>query len=839
MNDSMSQYTLFTQQHLIDEALVALNGDKKPCCIMLKGASGTGKSFVATQISKQWSKTNAENQIVHIQCESVLMNTHYHPLINAVSPLKLHGSPHPFVTKSIGELARGIPVAGDLVSFLIETLSNFNSQEKQKEIRYLGSVEQLLIHDLSNIVRNGNLLIILDDIQWIDEKSLEFIELISKEPFLTTFPLFRLIKFIFIQNTDQEFRYQETYESLTRRLSVAEFNLTLIPKHRYIDSLRRFGFTGELKEDTLHFLYSCTGGHLALIKKLSEYLSSSQQNPNAVIDIESFNQEEDSKRIFIEKLLLYKLSELGATGKQISEILEFASVIGMSFSYEELLCISKEREEVLKEIIAKAREIQLITEQTSTNVFSHEIIREFFANRLENKKFSHYVSFASCLAKLKPSDYATRATYLFESGQPELASEIYILEVLKNERESIEPSPLILQRISKFAQSREVLSFLDSMRLAYAYFHKGKYLEAKSILAGTEDLLPEKLVAEKYYLLSLCYLKTMDKEDLMTAKQFLSNWDQLELSESEIWLRLTATLMTVSANIDDIDGAKFVERKLMLHLAGRKKYDASSDYYLNILRRKSNALHINEIACNRTEKSIEYFSGESKSSIVFPVQYYYSLCNHSANLLARGDFLEAFTFSKGCLNLIKEYPYVRFIEPQIPSSNYIVSGFLSNLIPSTDAVNLFEQIQVYEDGIADSILIKNNHYVVAIHNNLLDDAYRGFKQLHQLTKAPSFDMYYKYFVESNLTLLEYVMGNVEFAKTSWKALYTSIPNIPDKIFLQRRHEIIDSALKEVATGDWRVFDKYISEKFPTELGKSWKFYGRGFMFSDIQLWYES
>jgi tetratricopeptide (TPR) repeat protein len=360
------------------------------------------------------------------------------------------------------------------------------------------------------------------------------------------------------------------------------------------------------------------------------------------------------------------------------------------------------------------------------------------------------------------------------------------------------------------------------------------------MLERLEDIVPGILVAEKCYLLSLCYLKTMDHKDLVKSREILSGWDEFLLSETEIWLRLNTTLMSVYACLYDMDSAKKIERSIMKCLQERTSYDSSTGYYINIIRRKASSLYISEVACNRTAKSIEYFSAmDDQMKFVYPLQYYYSINNHAANLITSGDFIEAFKFSKEALSVPNRIDNVHFPEYEIPSSNYIVSGLLSQNFSNQEALQLFKEVYNKNGTTADTILIANNYGVIEILNGNLNTAYILFKELYDSIKDSNIDCYYKYFIGSNLALLRHSLGDKEQALTEWAMLSQLIPPIPDQVFLKRRHDILLQALSDIPSNSWELIDSFITDNYPKELGRQWAYFGRGFLFSDIQIWYES
>jgi hypothetical protein len=66
------------------------------------------------------------------------------------------------------------------------------------------------------------------------------------------------------------------------------------------------------------------------------------------------------------------------------------------------------------------------------------------------------------------------------------------------------------------------------MKEAYKDFNDGNYRMARRKLEALEDIYPEILIAEKYYLLSLCTSKNLNAEDLIRSKNYLIDWESPE-----------------------------------------------------------------------------------------------------------------------------------------------------------------------------------------------------------------------------------------------------------------------------------------------------------------------
>ena len=98
-----------------------------------------------------------------------------------------------------------------------------------------------------------------------------------------------------------------------------------------------------------------------------------------------FNATYENNKQYLSTVLEKRLKEFGADSTQILKALEYASIIGITFSVYELRNITESTENEIKKIIADTSKLT-ITEQTETFDyirFSHDIIREIFKTKVE------------------------------------------------------------------------------------------------------------------------------------------------------------------------------------------------------------------------------------------------------------------------------------------------------------------------------------------------------------------------------------------------------------------------------------------------------------------------
>lgn len=837
MRDSFNP---LSHERVINEIISAIsekgNEDRH---YLIRGLSGSGKSHLAGSIAQRWREKDNGNRTIYLSGDIGHSDRPFYPFLSNVNPV-VKKSVRDIVVGGSVELAKGIPYAGDLVGYLIDTISNNKSRKRKESVHYLSDIEQRLLIDLEKNATTGKTMLIADNIHWWDAAALNLLFLLIDRILDDEYPNFEGITIIGVYTDEQEVVSQRQINRLLEDKRFLHHAISQIDETNFLKAIQLFGYSGNLSGEIVHILFSITGGHLLLVKKLAEYLDSSPDNLKINYHLTNFNDER-WRITFIEDLLSYRLKTLGVQYAQVIELLEIASIIGISFSYQELLCISKEDERKYIEIIDKASQSTLIVGTQNQRSFAHDFIREFFLSRLNNKKALYSKQFSECLTILRPSDYFTRAKHVLDSGNIEDSLALYIVGYLKNLRDGHVADQAIVSRMNHLLPDSNLTELFQSLKSAYEYFFKGDFKLAISTLNSIEDIYSKKLIAEKYYLLSLCLSRPMENHLFKEAIKCLEGWESLKTEESEIWLRIMSTKLIMHAHLSDFDSAKSIEKIIMLYLSERVKYDPSANENINILRRKSGSIHVTEIASERTKKSVEFFSAKDANGILkSPVQSYMASTNHSGNLICLGDYEEAFSYAKVTIDTITQNPSIVFPKHFIPSNNYILSGLLSKLFSPKQALKMYENLTDSIEGQGDHLLVQTNVAVVYALNNELETAHSILSHIFaKSVKSIELDLYYQYYIKSNLAAIKLLRGERDIARNLWDALNSKIPSIPEFHFLKRRHQLLSESFISSEINDPVVWQSHLLKQYPMELGKAWAFLGQGFLFSDLQFWSES
>jgi hypothetical protein len=139
----------------------------------------------------------------------------------------------------------------------------------------------------------------------------------------------------------------------------------------------------------------------------------------------------------------------------------------------------------------------------------------------------------------------------------------------------------------------------------------------------------------------------------------------------------------------------------------------------------------------------------------------------------------------------------------------------------------------------DRILIQNNYAVSLIQTERIEDAKALLQSAYDgLNRDAGSDEYHRYFVGNNLAALLALGGDVGSATRIWTEAGQGMDGYYPAVreTLKRRHKFISEALQRAPQMTIEQFDRCLFESHPQQLGPQWKFYGRGFLFTDVQFW---
>jgi hypothetical protein len=226
-----------------------------------------------------------------------------------------------------------------------------------------------------------------------------------------------------------------------------------------------------------------------------------------------------------------------------------------------------------------------------------------------------------------------------------------------------------------------------------------------------------------------------------------------------------------------------------------------------------------------------------------PLEYYFALNNHIANTMVCGQFGDSYNYANQVLQLVRNYRgLVTFPRIEVVLNNYALSGLLDNQLSSSRALTVFESIVTAPNRLSysDRILIEINRALLCAITDDFQTASDHLQRLRRkLQDEENIEIYYDYYIASNLMVIEHLQGNTQAAIGLWYET-EDLPAIGDMIYYKRRHRILKKLIEDqIQTNGLDWMDAIHSIDPFQETDDAWGFYGKGYLFSDIQFWSES
>ena len=650
--------------------------------ISLSGKSGIGKSFLIQKLVEEIKEKYA-CPICYIKGDQFCQAREYYCIKKALTQLTLHYEQDQNAKNLAADLFKDIPYIGTVSSKIISNKLH-NQEIEQKNSSYFFNEEELeIIFRLNYLFDKKYSLIVCDNLQYFDVKSLELLYLlVTSNQYWNTF--FSKCQMLFVYTEMDERRdafIQKIYSTCTSK----QIKMSVVCYEDINKILKNFGCKVYIAEEIKRILFKLSDGHLEIIKHISSQMTLDQ---NRAIITDKENKAEE----FLEELINNKLKDLGASGNQIAELLEYASLIGKSFSNDELSRIVELNKQDFYDSIKRSNEMELISSQEKYSIFSHDIIQLLFHKRADKRYIYYYERIKKCIKELYPSEYERRIEIEQKLGDYSAAAIlIALLSAKKNYNFDFEEKSYI--KLLSFQP--DIKEFLQDMQNAYTEYLAENYKKTLSILNSIDDLLPIELLAERDLLKAITLTKILNEQSRQMAISCIQEYTLEKLNnEGDLYLRIQLTLISSYAHMAQLDKARECEKKIIKYLQPRLNFDENAQYIANVLRRKSNAMHECVYAERNIRKSVQYFAPlRGQSAPLNPIQYLMSLGNYAGILIECGQFLNCFNAITKAQKLVENNPQVAFPRVHIIDNNYLICIYLMDSKRKKEVLDSYKYLE--------------------------------------------------------------------------------------------------------------------------------------------------
>ncbi len=430
--------------------------------LLLSSEAGVGKSRLADELARRI----VDRRCLHLwyHCSPNLQGTPMAPLVRHLAAAagfaedddddaklrKLAG----LVPREMAEPSDVVPLLADLLSVPYETKYPRLNMSPQRQKRQLF---QALGQWLEAITARGPVLLVVEDLHWIDPSSEELIGILIER--LRTLPIFAVL------TARPEF-HSHWDESYLHRMSLSP----LVRK----DSLRMIGLLcGDRKipESTVGQIVDRTDGVPLFIEDLTrDVLESTDPRRGRSDDPAPAGQLRPAVPATLTDSLMSRLDRLGSA-KQVAEI---GAVIGREFSYELLVKVAELPEVRLKEELYRLVDAGLLVSRRATPplgyAFRHALVRD--------------AAYSCLLKKTQTALHARIARVLVEEFPETAESQPEVLAYHFQAANDIDAAVEYLVRAAKLSARRS--GFVEAIA----------QLESALRLLGTQARSKERLLTE-------------------------------------------------------------------------------------------------------------------------------------------------------------------------------------------------------------------------------------------------------------------------------------------------------------------------------------------------------
>ena len=790
--------------------------------VVLSGDAGIGKSFVVQElINAVADKYN--KKICYIKGDQFMQHRDYYCIKQALEVVNYTYEKKMETVEIVAdETRKRYPFNSLLVSLATHTL--WNQEKKQKKKGYkLNDDELNIINRLNYYFDKKPALIVCDNFQYFDSKTLELIYMIltSKE---TVFNYLTNCQYLFI-NTEHTTEVSSIAKKICSFDGTKTIRMSPIIVEDMDDILKKFGCKQNIDKEIIQILFKLSEGHLEVIKQVALQINNTE-------DEFKFNNEITSVNNFLDELISQKLGSLGASGEQVSQLLEYASLIGKTFSNEELSRIVDLNMQEFVSAIKKSNDLSLIFSQKKYSIFSHDIIQLLFRKKAEDKSIAYYNKIGNCLKELMPADYVQRIEVATNSGDLNSAA---IYSVLFLAKKNYDKSFLDKNISDLFSLNPSIKLFFNKISDAFEKYTKQKYQQTINILNCIEDFYPVELLAERDLMKSITYTKILDENYREKAIQCLEEYTLEKLNnEGDLYLRIQLARISSYTHAGQIEYAKKCEKEIMQYLQSRVSYDDNALTTINILHRKSNAIKQCIYAEKYIKESVDYFAPlPGQTAPLDPIQYLMSLGNHAGILLECGRFADACDEIIKAQKLIAEHSNIDFPRIQIVDNNCLIGTYLYDSNMKHHVLEKYKTLVDLNDN-ADNYFIVSNYGALLSVNGYTKEAYELLQKQQRVLKKHK-EPFYEVCTNNNLLVLELFNKEYESAQERLNMLQKCVDGIIDESYYRKKYELFQKVINEKYEISFEKIDTFLFDMCES-FQEAWAYWGRSFDYTALYYW---
>jgi DNA-binding CsgD family transcriptional regulator len=357
--------------------------------VLLAGEAGMGKSRLVAEIRQRASA--AKFTILEGQCFERDLDFPYAPLIDALRAF-LAPQPAAVVVEQLGVLAVELVKLLPELALVIPNLQPTSTLDPEAEKRRLF---EALLHFLIKLTQGRParpLLLILEDIHWADETSLDFLHLLARRS--SAYPLLLVATY---RQEEVAPALKHVLVQLGRSRTVQElFLLPLTPSDVHVMLQTIFEQTQPVRTEFLDAIYALTEGNPFFIEEVLKALVSAGDIFYADSGWERKPMQELHMPPSVHEAVKRRTAQLSDDARQL---LTLAAVAGRRFDFALLQQVAGRDEQALLAPIKETIQAQLVVEETAERfAFRHALTRQaIYAELLARERQALHLKLAEAI----------------------------------------------------------------------------------------------------------------------------------------------------------------------------------------------------------------------------------------------------------------------------------------------------------------------------------------------------------------------------------------------------------------------------------------------------------
>lgn len=787
--------------------------------VTIKGNAGVGKTYVANHLVDKL-ENEKKIDICYINGDPFCKEREYYCIKQALSEVSYKYERKKNDADLISEMVGEFPVISNISKKIVSDKLNYRDVNQNRKAFFLNNDdERNIVYRLNYLFEKKKSLIICDNFQFFDHKSLEMIYLFLKNQ--AEFDFMRKCHFLIILTTDQE--YDSYVDDIIEHFSTAEFCLQPISYDEMDVYLKNFNVKISLENRLKQILFNLSNGHLEVIKQIALRINNPYSN---------YNKIENKIENYLEELINKNLESMGAIGNEISNLLEYASLVGERFLNEELKKVSNLSRQDYINIIRYSENMDYIITGKPYIHFSHDIIHLVFRNKAYVNNISYYEKMRDCVKELFPGDYKRRIQIELQLDDRYNAAVLSVLLFFKHDFQNFYQKEIYTKIIEEFTDLNEYYSLFQS---AVKEYSMQNYKGAIKQLSYISDIYPPQLIVIKEILRSVSLTKLLDNK---CRQEAISGLEQYTLEnidgEGDLYLQVLLTLISSYSHNGMIEDAKECEKKIMHYLQPRICYDDNAKSILYALKRISNCMHECILAEKNICQSVKFFAPlPGNITALNPLQYIMSLTNHTGILIECGRYQEALCEIEKAYSFINSNPTICFPRLYIIDNNFLIAMYLYKPDLKEKILETYKKLIELSEN-ADHIFLISNYASLLSINGEIDAAYELLIETRNKATNNS-ESFYEICIENNILILELYRKNYIQAKKILNKLFTATNSIIDESYYKKKYELLQLIIDQKPDISIERIDTFIFE-YCQKYQDAWNYWGHSFDFTALYYW---